>query len=122
MSTMMPPGVMPPGLDVGGGNTPAPPPDPGLLMALLGGGAQGGAPPGPDGGPSDGGGQGADDSQPMSAVEHIQAAMKHLMMAMTQSQDEQQGHGITKGMAMLQGLLAGDAKNKATVAAAGGGG
>jgi hypothetical protein len=58
-------------------------------------------------GPDDGG-----DSGPMSAVEHIQAAMKHLMMAMTQSQDDQQGHGITKGMATLQALLAGDAKQK----------
>jgi hypothetical protein len=34
------------------------------------------------------------------------------MMAMTQSQDDQMGHGITKGMATLQGLLAGDAKQK----------
>jgi hypothetical protein len=130
---MLPPGMAPPGLDVGGGATPAPPPDPGMLMALLSG-AQGGAPPGPDLGPmgggpppgpdptamggppgadpTAGGGPGGPDDQPMSAVEHIQAAMKHLMMAMTQQQDDQMGHGITKGMATLQGLLAGDAKQK----------
>jgi len=56
----------------------------------------------------------------MSSLDHIRAAMKHLMMAMTQTQDEEQGHGIVKGMGALQGILAGDAKNKATVAAAGG--
>jgi len=54
----------------------------------------------------------------MTAVEHIQAAMRHLMMAVTESQDEQQTHGITKGMATLQGLLAGDAKRQ--IAARGG--
>jgi hypothetical protein len=54
----------------------------------------------------------------MSAVDHIREAMKHLMMAMTQQNDEQIGHGITKGMSTLQGLLAGDAKQRQ---AAGGG-
>jgi hypothetical protein len=46
----------------------------------------------------------------MSAVDHIRQAMKHLMMAMTQQEDDQMGHGITKGMTALQGLLAGEAK------------
>jgi hypothetical protein len=122
MSTMMYPGAAPPGLDVGGGGTPAPPPDAATLQALLGG-LQGGPPNGPDlgpdlaaglgpGGPADAGPGGSPDAEvgAMSPTEHIQAAMRHLMMAMTQSQDEQQGHGITKGMATLQGLLAGDAK------------
>jgi hypothetical protein len=97
-----------------------------MLQALLSGGLQGG-PPGPDlgpagGGPPDGGDGGGggfpadlanpDDLRPMGAVDHIRQAMKHLMMAMTQTQDEQQGHGITKGMSALQALLAGDAKQK----------
>jgi mono/diheme cytochrome c family protein len=99
-----------------------------MLQALLSGGLGGapdlggGLPPdlgGPDlGGPDLGGGP-PDSTQPMSAVDHIREAMKHLMMAMTQTEDDQQGHGISKGMATLQGLLAGDAKQRL---AAGGGG
>jgi hypothetical protein len=50
--------------------------------------------------------------EPLSAVDHIREAMRHLMMAMTQEQDDQRGHGITKGMAALQGLLAGSAKQR----------
>jgi hypothetical protein len=51
--------------------------------------------------------------QPMSPIEHIQAAMLHLMMAFTQEQDHSKGAGVLKGMGALQGLLAGAQKEKA---------
>jgi len=56
----------------------------------------------------------------MNSTDHIRAAIKHLMMAMTESQDDEESHGITKGMAALHGLLAGKQKNQKTIAAAGG--
>jgi hypothetical protein len=56
----------------------------------------------------------------MSAPDHIKAAIKHLMMAMTQSDDDEEGHGIAKGMTALHGILAGRAKNQKTISAAGG--
>jgi hypothetical protein len=126
-----PPGLGgPPGAGVG----PPPGPDGGnmaMLAALLGAGGGAGGPglglpgPGLPGGDPGAGGPGQPDGlgdvvSGMSAIDHIQAAMKHLMMAMTQTQDEQQAHGVVRGMGALQGILAGHAKNKATVAAAGG--
>lgn len=57
----------------------------------------------------------------MSAVEHIRAAMRHLMMAVTEEQDDPRTHGILKGMGALQGLLAEHAKNKAATAVRSGG-
>jgi hypothetical protein len=116
------------------------PGDPGAMAALAaalgagpGGPADGGGlPPGlsdPGGGglpPEAGGDAGGDDAglggplEGMSSSDHIKAAIKHLMMAMTESQDDQEGHGITKGMAALHGILAAKQKNAQTVTAAGG--
>jgi hypothetical protein len=117
------------------------PGDPGAMAALAaalgagpGGPADGGGlPPGlsdPSGGglPPDlaGGDTGGDDAglggplAGMSASDHVKAAIKHLMMAMTESQDDQEGHGIGKGMLALHAVLAGKAKNAKTVTAAGG--
>jgi hypothetical protein len=63
---------------------------------------------------------GTDLLQGMGASDHIRAAIKHLMMAMTESDDDQEGHGITKGMSVLHGILAGKAKNQKAITAAGG--
>jgi hypothetical protein len=101
-----PGGGMPPGIDpsaLGGG-------DP--MAGLLGGGPAEGA--------EGEGQQGSDLLSGMNSTDHIRAAIKHLMMAMTNTQDDQQGHGIAKGMAALHGILAGDQKNKQTIANAGG--
>jgi len=95
----LPPGLSDPG--VGGV-----PPD-------IGGGDAGG-------GPDDTAQQGSDLLSGMGATDHIRAAIKHLMMAMTESKDDQESHGITKGMAALHGLLAAKQKNDQTVTAAGG--
>ena len=35
----------------------------------------------------------------MDSIEHIQQAMKHLMMAMAKDEDEERGVGITRGWA-----------------------
>ncbi len=87
------------------------------LMAALGGGGPGG--------PGDGGGgppglsdtdQGQDNGQ-MDATDHIQAAMQHLMMALAMEPDEEQGAGIAKGMAGIQGILGGKQKKAAQLAA-----
>lgn len=86
------------------------PPD----LAGPGGGDAGGGP----GGPDDQGG--SDLLNGMGATDHIRAAIKHLMMAMTESKDDQESHGITKGMAALHGLLAAKQKSDQTVTAAGG--
>jgi hypothetical protein len=117
------------------------PPGPGdpasmaMLAAALGAGGPGaGGPPpgmgGPDlGAPSDlgvppdtggGGPGGADALQAMSATDHIRAAIKHLMMAMTESGDDEESHGITKGMSALHQILASKAKSQRTISAAGG--
>jgi len=86
-------------------------------LAALG---MGGAPPGP-GAPGDQGDQGGSDLlSGMSATDHIRAAIKHLMMAMTESGNDEESHGIVKGMAALHGILAGKQKADATVTAAGG--
>jgi Spy/CpxP family protein refolding chaperone len=105
------PGLGGPGL---GGGDPAGGGDP---LAALG---MGGAPPGP-GAPGDQGDQGGSDLlSGMSATDHIRAAIKHLMMAMTESGNDEESHGIVKGMAALHGILAGRQKADATVTAAGG--
>ena len=91
------------------------------LAAALGAGA--GAPDLGGGAPDTGdvgGTEGSDLLSGMSTTDHIRAAIKHLMMAMTESSDEQESHGITKGMGALQGILAAKAKNDSTVTAAGG--
>jgi len=56
------------------------------------------------------------DEQEMSPIEHIQAAMMHLMMAFTQEGDHSKGAGIVKGMGALQGILAGAQKDQAAQA------
>jgi hypothetical protein len=106
------PGGMPPGM--GGDPTAGLPPE--LLAQLAGGGAGGG----PDLGGGDPGQQGTDLLSGMGATDHIRAAIKHLMMAMTESKDDSESHGITKGMSVLHGILAGKQKANATVTAAGG--
>jgi len=99
-----------------------------MLAAALGQGGPGGAGaappdlsalagPGPDAGGDTGG---TDLLSGMSSTDHIRAAIKHLMMAMTESTDDQESHGIGKGMVALHSILAGKAKNDATVTAAGG--
>lgn len=104
------------------------------LAAALGAGPGGpadgaGLPPGlsdPGAEPTDT--SGADDQGPggsdllngMNTTDHIRAAIKHLMMAMTESKDDTESHGITKGMAALHGLLAAKQKSDQTVTAAGG--
>lgn len=137
----LPPGAGGPPPDMGGlgpppgAAGPAGPGDPGsmaMLAAALGQGPGGpadgaGLPPGLSdpgaggGGPGAGGDQGGSDLlSGMSSTDHIRSAIKHLMMAMTESTDDQQGHGIVKGMAALHGILAGKQKSDATVTAAGG--
>lgn len=133
MSMMLPPEA-PPGLPFppGGQDTPPPPMDamsgtpvPGDqgiegLLAALGGG--GGGPPGMGGPPGLGPGpeEAPPDEEPMSSIDHIQQAMKHLMMAMAGEDDDERGHGITKGMGTLQGILAGEKKKQAQLGALGG--
>jgi hypothetical protein len=111
-----------------------------ILQALLQGGG-GGAPPGGDpgmggadplaglagggGGPGAGSPDSPDSEGPpnvadWSPVDHVRAAIKHLMMAMVNSGSDEQSHGITKGMAALQGILAGDQKNQKAIASASG--
>ncbi len=129
------------GMPPGAGGPPAPG-DPGSMAALAallqGGGTPGGPdptaggapPPGaPDlaglGGATPGGPPGSGDANSdlltgMSSTDHIRSAIKHLMMAMTESTDDEESAGITKGMAGLHQILAGKAKNAKTVAAAGG--
>jgi hypothetical protein len=102
----------------------------GLIAALQGGGGgggveglgmPGGAAPGEEGlGAALGAEPGSPDMRDMSPVEHIQHAMKHLMMAMASSDDDEQGVGITKGMGALQALLGGEQKRQKTLASAGG--
>jgi len=132
-----PPGMPPPPMDAMS-STPLPAEGgiEGLIAALQGGGGAGGPAglPGglegqgfPGGAGDDGGlGQalGAGDDSPdmadMSPVDHIQHAMKHLMMAMAGSQDDEQGTGIVKGMGALQALLGGEQKKQKLLASAGG--
>src|SRR5215831_3868431 len=123
MSMMMPPDPSAaPGLPIppGGGDPGAGGPSPldalnqgpipagggiGDLISALSGGPNGG--PGPGGpGPGDGG----PDVTQMSSVEHIQEAMKHLMMALASEPDESHGAGIVKGMGALQAILGGKQK------------
>jgi hypothetical protein len=138
-----PPGGLPPGpgdpgamaaLAAALGQGPGGPTDaggmpPGLADPALAGGAPPGLDPGAlaggGGGPTPGGPPGSGDVNSdlltgMSSTDHIRSAIKHLMMAMTESGDDEESHGITKGMAALHGLLASKAKNAKTVAAAGG--
>jgi len=110
-----PPGMgMPPGMDPGMGGGP-----PGMMGDPMGDGGPGGLPPellqalmgaGGGGDMGDPGGGPDQPDAPMSATDHIQQAMKHLMMAMTQETDHSHGAGIAKGIAGLQGVLAGKAK------------
>jgi len=90
------------------------------LLAALGGG--GGGPPGGDMPPGDNtqGGTAPGDNAEMDSVEHIQQAMKHLLMAMAKEGDEERGSGITKGMGALQGILAGEQKKNSQLQALGG--
>jgi hypothetical protein len=83
----------------------------GALLAALGGGAPGAA----EGPPA-----GEAPEEEMDSVEHIQQAMKHLMMAIAMDEDEERGLGITKGMGALQGLLAGEQKKNAQLSQLGG--
>lgn len=76
----------------------------GLLDALQGAG--GPAPPGPDTPPDDA-------SADMDSIDHIQQAMKHLMMALAKDTDEERGAGVVKGMGALQGILGGEQKKNA---------
>jgi hypothetical protein len=103
----------------------------GLIAALQGGGGAG-IPGGLEGmgmpggaGPDEGGlGQalGAEDDSPdmmdMSPVEHIQHAMKHLMMAMASEDDDERGAGVMKGMGALQQILGGEQKKAKLLATA----
>jgi hypothetical protein len=137
MSMMMPPDPSAvPNLPIapGGGDTPPPPMDPmnqgpipagpggggmeGLLASLAGGAGGPGGPP-DAGGPPEGDmtTDGTDPSQDdqMDPKEHIQQAMKHLLMALAKEPDEQASHGITKGMGALQGILAGEQKKNALI-------
>lgn len=61
-----------------------------------------------------------DQDEPQDSIGHIQKAMKHLMMAIAMDEDEERGHGITKGMGALQGILAGEQKKNNTLGALGG--
>jgi hypothetical protein len=98
------------------------------MLGGAGGDPTGGLPPGLDpaalggGGPGDQGGDqgGSDLLSGMNASDHIRAAIKHLMMAMTESGDDTESHGITKGMSVLHGILAGKQKNQKAITAAGG--
>ena len=104
------------------GAGPGGPTDGGGLPPGLSDPSGGGLPPDPGG---DAGGDGGDSAGPdalsgMNTTDHIRAAIKHLMMAMTESTDDGQGHGITKGLAALHGILAAKQKSDQTVTAAGG--
>lgn len=133
-----PPGLPPPPMD-SMSSTPLPG-DQGIggLIAALQGGAGGPSGASPDdpaaalpsdptgpGGPG-GLGQplGAPDGSPdmadMSPVEHIQHAMKHLMMAMAGETDDSRGTGIVKGMGALQAILGGEQKKQKVLADASG--
>jgi hypothetical protein len=104
----------------------------GLIAALQAGG--GGAPPGAEGLPSEpegpggpgglglpiGGDEEGPDMADMSPVEHIQHAMKHLMMAMAADDDDERGAGVMKGMGALQSILGGEQKKQKLLASAGG--
>jgi hypothetical protein len=48
----------------------------------------------------------------MGPVEHIRAAMKHLMLAMAGDQDDERGAGVMKGMGALQAILGGEQKKQ----------
>jgi hypothetical protein len=138
MSMMLPPGTAPPNLPVapGGGEAPLPPLDAmnqgpvpaeggmaGLMAALGGGGAApGGAPVPPELGGEGPPGLGGEGPVPedMDPIEHLQEAMKHLMMAIAKEEDEERGLGITKGMGALQGILAGEQKKNAQLSQLGG--
>lgn len=98
-----------------GGGGPGPGGGDGQLADLLGG-----AGPGGDAGPAPEDKGGSDLLNGMGSTDHIRAAIKHLMMAMTESKDDGEGHGIVKGMAALHGILASKQKSDATVTAAGG--
>jgi hypothetical protein len=108
----------PPGMDpaamLGGAGGLSPDMLGGLDPSMLAGGGGGEEPGGP------GGGEGSDLLSGMTSTDHIRAAVKHLMMAMTESDDDEEGHGIGKGMVALHALLAGKAKNAKTITAAGG--
>jgi hypothetical protein len=92
------PGMMP---GMGGpGESPLPIPDQlQALMSILG--VDPGSPAAQEG------------DEQMSPVEHVQAAMMHLMMAFTQEGDHSKGMGLMKGMGALQGVLAGAQKEQA---------
>jgi hypothetical protein len=128
MSMMMPPEA-PPGLPIppGGAGGELPPRDAlnqgplpgedgmaGLMAALGGGGA-------PDEGIPLGdatqGGTAPEDDVEMDSIQHIQQAMKHLMMAMAKDEDDERGVGITKGMGALQAILGGEQKKNNQLAA-----
>jgi len=109
-------GAPPPGPDPTGGGGLPPGIDPAALLAGAGG---------PPGGPTPGGPPGTGDANTdllsgMNSTDHIRAAIKHLMMAMTESGDDTESHGITKGMSVLHGILAGKQKNQKAISAAGG--
>src|SRR5262245_50702836 len=117
MSMMMPPDYAP-GLPTppGGGDAmmggQAPPQDALSGMALPRHGRRDGVPAslGRGGEQTDrGAGAGGDPAagpSDMSAIDHIQEAMKHLMMALSLDQNETNNLGVTKGLGALQGILA----------------
>jgi hypothetical protein len=74
-------------------------------------------PPPDDGGLGDlaGAAQAGNDLQGMSPIDHIKAAMKHLMMAVAGDQDDERGAGVLKGMSALQGILGGEQKKQAAM-------
>ena len=146
MSMMMPPEA-PPGLPLppGGGAPPGMPPEmgggippmdsmsstpfpaeggiEGLIAALQGGGGDmgggleglglpGGAAPGEE--------MLGDEEEPMTAIDHLRQAMKHLMMAMAGEDDDERGAGIVSGMGALQKLLGGEQKRQKVLSDAGG--
>lgn len=137
MSMMLPPDPSAaPNLPIapGGGDTPPPPMDPmnagaipaepgggGMegLLASLAGGAGGGLPPMPEGDATLGGTPAEDDEQ-MDSIQHVQQAMKHLLMALAKDEDDERGGGIVKGMGALQGILGGEQKKNAQLSAIGG--
>jgi hypothetical protein len=88
------------------------------LMAALGGG---GMPPEagmmPEELPPEG--EEEEDGE-LDPVEHIQQAMKHLMMALAKEEDEERGQGLVKGMGALQSILAGEQKTNAQLQQIGG--
>ena len=126
MSMMMPPDPgAAPGLPIppgGGGEMPPrdvlnqmPLPGEGGLDGLLAALGGGGAPEGPpEGLPPD---EELGGHEEMDSIQHIQQAMKHLMMAMAKDEDEERGLGITKGMGALQSILHGEQKANKQLAA-----